>query len=595
MSIGVKSKTVPGDLFKPQNVIVVDSEDPEVKIHGTWTQESDRNATDLTYIYSSTTGDYLQLQFMGTGAWLRFYLLPDGGYADISIDGGDVKTLDTYGGHKRITVTFVASNLKFGLHTIKVAVKGSHHAGSEGYKVAVDAFIVELSRGSVQMWSMIEKPDYVEETVPPALTEYPTKITASSVMERTMVTAGVGAKAEVPLTTDYIKGASILPTKVVVADPTGAIVSYEGGWVCRALIYKAGTGEVTLAKEVLDEFVKMQHDDGSWDQQYYPLRTKDGSHAVVVVSGVAYSDIQVDSGAGLLAWAMADYDKKQGTTVFKETVRKAFNFLRECQVQHHSKYSTSYLLANQRWNYVAGNPLWNYPAFACDSAECLLAAHAALDAYGSDLTNTNGYSIKTFANDLYKSLATLCWTGDADPTSKDDAYFRTEYPWGAEMWLMPAGITPKAISYAQGMVAMAIYRWAKGAFRDPSLSDYSYLCERALNYAIGLMQGKWGGFYYHPIATGYGSGISGDGFGLYDEFPSFTAIMIMGMKEVNETLYTTHINRAIKFIRLASLEGGRVYNRVKIDGLIDLGEAAIWGDGMHFRILNSAQGLIAGA
>jgi hypothetical protein len=595
MSIAVKSRTVPGDLFKPQNVIVVDSEDPEVKIHGTWTQESDRNATDLTYIYSSTAGDYLQLQFMGTGVWLRFYLLPDGGYADISIDGGDVKTLDTYAGHKRITVTFVASNLKFGLHTIKVTVKGSHIAGSEGYKVAVDAFIVELSRGSVQMWSMIEKPDYVEETVPPKLTEYPTKESTTPVAQRWMIVAGTDLKSAPPLTTDYIKEAIILPNKVPCADPTGGIPSYEAGWVTRALIYKNGLGEVALAGDVLAEMEKVQYADGSWEQQYYPTRLPDGTHDIVVAAGAPYHDIQVDSGAGLLAWAMADYDKKQGTTVFKETVRKAFDFLRECQIQHHNKYPGSYLLANQRWDYRIGSPKWNYGAFACDSAECLLAAHAALDTYGSDLTNTNGYSIKTWGNDVYKSLATLCWTGNADPAAKDDAYFRTEYPAGADMWLMPAGIVPQAISYAQGIVAFAIYRWAKSALRDPSISDYSYLCERALNFACALTQGKWGGFYYHPIQAAYGKGISGDGFGLYDEFPSFAACMIFGMKEVNEALYQYRINRAINFIRLASLPGGLVANRIKIDGTIDLGEAFVWGDGMHFRSLNIAQGLLAGA
>jgi hypothetical protein len=41
--------------------------------------------------------------------------------------------------------------------------------------------------------------------------------------------------------------------------------------------------------------------------------------------------------------------------------------------------------------------------------------------------------------------------------------------------------------------------------------------------------------------------------------------------------------------------GGRVFNRIKIDGIIDLGEANVPGDSMHFRALNAAQGLLAGA
>jgi len=594
MSIGVKSKTVPGDLFKPQNVIVVDSEDLEVDQYGSWTQVVDRNATDLTYIYSDVKGDYLKLRFSGTGVWIRYFLIPDGGHVSVSIDDGPVKTLDTYGPYNRITVAFIASNLKYGLHTVKVVVKREHRAGSTGYKVAVDAFIVELSRGSMQMWSMIEKPDYVEESIAPKLNEYPTTNTSVPVMERWLAVSGVNQKSEVPLTTDYIKQGLILPNKVPCADPTGAIPSYEAGWVARALIYKDGLGEVELVKDILSEMEKLQYADGSWEQQYYPSRLADGTHDLVVAAGAAYNDIQVDSGAGLLAWAMAEYDKKKGTTVFKECVQKAFNFLRDCQIQHNNKYPASFLLANQRWDYKIGKSKWNYGAFACDSAECLLAAHAALNAYGADLTNTNGYSIKTFGNDLYKSLP-LCWTGNTSPTALDDSYFRTEYPAGADMWLMPAGIVPQGISYAQGMVALAIYRWAKSAFRDSSLSDYSYLCERALNYAVIFTQGKRGGFYYHPIGDVYGKGISGDGYGLYDEFPSFTAIMIYGMKEVNKTLYQYRIERARKFIRLASLPGGLVANRVKIDGIIDLGEGFVWGDGMHFRSLNTAQGLLAGA
>lgn len=417
----------------------------------------------------------------------------------------------------------------------------------------------------------------------------------TAVQQRYLVMAGTTVKEAYPLTTDYIKQAIILPTGAVVADPAGAIVSYEGGWVCRALIYKAGTGEVELAKKVLDEFVKMQHPDGSWDQQYYPTRKSDGTYPIAVRAGEPYRDIQVDSGAALLAWAMAEYDAKMGSAVYRETVRKAFDFLRECQVQHNTMHPESLLLANQRWDYVAGSPKWNHAALTADSAECLLAALAALDAYGSALTNTKGYSIRKFANDVYRSLATLTWTGNPDPAGQDDNYFRTEYPPRAPVWLMPGGFVPQGISYTQALAALAIYKWAKSAHKDPALPDYSHLCKRALNWAVSLLQGKWGGFYYHPPDTAWGMGISGDGYGLHDEFPAFTALMVIAMKAVDPDYYANHIVRAVDFIRLASLPGGRVFNRIKIDGIIDLGEANVPGDSMHFRALNAAQGLLAGA
>jgi len=147
------------------------------------------------------------------------------------------------------------------------------------------------------------------------------------------------------------------------------------------------------------------------------------------------------------------------------------------------------------------------------------------------------------------------------------------------------------------MAALSIYKWAKSAHKDPALPDYSYLCKRALNYAIALTQGKWGGFYYHPIADtyAYGKGIAGDGFGLYDEFPAFTALMVIAMKAIDPDYYANQIARATDFIRLESLPGGRVFNRIKLDGIIALGEANVPGDRMHFRALNAAQALLAGA
>lgn len=445
-------------------------------------------------------------------------------------------------------------------------------------------------------------PDYTHYVTPAPPTylpiELPTTVhIATPTMEQLRMAAGTLTKAAETLTTEYAKQALFMPYGGVQADPTGAIVSYEGGWLNRALIYKAGAGELDIVKKSLDEYVKMQYADGSWEQQYYPIRYKDEKYVVVVEAGAAYHDIQVDSGAGMLTWAMAEYDDAINpgvSVVYKTPVRKAFNFLRAAQLVHYNAHNSG-MLANQRWDYAIGAPKWNDVAFGCDSAECLLAALAVLDQYGTDLTNLDGYSIKTFANDIYESIATLLWMGETDPAQTDESYFWTQYPKDGIPWLMPAGITPQAISYVQAINAMAIYKWANGAHLDPALDDYSYLCKRALNFAINFTQGKWGGFYYHPISPIYGHGIAGDDIGIYDEFPAFTGDMVAAMNVVDATYYADRITRGINFIRLASLSGGRVYNRVKIDGLLDLGEAGVPGDGMHFRALNTAVGLLAGA
>jgi len=408
---------------------------------------------------------------------------------------------------------------------------------------------------------------------------------------------GVSVKTATSLTLDYLKRQLTLPTSVIVSDPTGAIPSYETGWCVLALLERGGVEELTLAQKILDEMVKNQYADGSWEQQFYPLRLADGKHAPTVLAGMPYERIQVDSGAGMEAWAMAECDKEigVGSEIYKTPVRKAYDFLRECQYRHTLAHASN-LLANQRWNYPVSTPLWNTPAFAADSAECLLATVPVLDQYGTDLTNTAGYSIKKFANDLYYDLVRKTYLGSwGDPASKEDYRFRTEYPAGAKMWLMPKDVVPQGISYTQALCAWAIYKWAKSAHRDPLIADYSYICKRALNYAIALTSGKWGGFYYHPADYAYGYGIAGDGVGLLDEFPSFTALMVCAMKAVDGTYYADRITGAIDFLRRASVDGGRVFNRVKISGQVDLGEATVVGERYHFRALNTGQALLAGA
>lgn len=157
MGYPAKAAGISGDPVKPQNISVIDSESTEVESGGTWVQTEDAASTDLTYIYSETAGDVLTLKFKGTGLWMRFYGLPDGGKANITIDGGTAKVLDTYTAAERMRIAFIASSLKQGEHTVKLEVRSDKNSLSSGYKVAVDAFIVELSRGATQIWAMVEE------------------------------------------------------------------------------------------------------------------------------------------------------------------------------------------------------------------------------------------------------------------------------------------------------------------------------------------------------------------------------------------------------------------------------------------------------
>lgn len=367
--------------------------------------------------------------------------------------------------------------------------------------------------------------------------------------------------------TDYLKGACILPNYAVVADPTGMMVSYEGGYAARALIKKAGVGEVALAKNVLDEYVAVQRSDGSWCQQFRPERNTAGAHT-------EYEDLQVDAGAALLAHAMADYDASIGigSIIYKTQVQLAFNFLRAAQLAHYNAHGTG-LLANQRKIGV-----WNTGALAADCAEVLLAALAVLDQYGTDLTNQAGYSIKSFGNDLNYAIAQFLWKWNGEN------YYRTEYPTGTTVWGLPT--VSQGISFTQALCAMAMYKWGISAHQESG--DYSAQSEKALNWITALAQGKWGGFYYAPLATGMGN--------YYDEFPAYTALVIMAYDAVNATLYAAHKARAIRFLQLCTLPYGEVFNLVHINGRLDQADMGESGEGtMHFRALNTELALLAGA
>jgi hypothetical protein len=365
-----------------------------------------------------------------------------------------------------------------------------------------------------------------------------------------------------PLTTEYLKEQCILPNYATLASPIGMMTSYEGGWICRALIYKNGTGERDLAKNILDHWVQQQLDDGSWHQQYEPYLNVKGTHD-------KYEDLQVDSGAALLCWAMAEYDATIGpaSVIYKETVRKAFNFLRDCQVAHFNAHG-SYLLANQRFQGT-----WNTTALAADCGEVLLATAKVLDQYGDTLTNQAGYSIKTFGNDLYEAIATKLYMQD------NERYYRTEYPAGGIVRGLEMVL--QQLSFAQALCGWAVKNWAGKAYRTGS--DYSDQAEKVLDKSLALTMGKWGGIMYRPY---FDSAID-----KRDEYTNYAAIMCLALQGVNATKYADRIKRLKYFIQLAALSHGEVNDYINPSGKMDVAANAHYG----FLSLNAATGLLTGA
>ena len=269
---------------------------------------------------------------------------------------------------------------------------------------------------------------------------------------------GATIKPSFDLSTTYLKEYCILPGGIAVAAPTGNMNSYEGGYVTLALIEKNGAGERDLARDILDLFADNQNDDGSWYQQYNPYKNADGKHERVdeVAPGVS-GDLKVDSGAAMLLWAMSRYDEVTSGTRYQAVVRKALQFLRELQYAHMVAHSTN-LIANL----VLEGETDTY-AFAADSAECLLAMKAAMDAYGDSLTTDPGeYSVKTMANDLYYSLCTVTWVGSGNN------YYHTTYPIDGQV-MVPFTFKEK-LSYTQAMCSWANYVFANSGYL--TVSDY---------------------------------------------------------------------------------------------------------------------------
>jgi len=412
-------------------------------------------------------------------------------------------------------------------------------------------YIVQAPRDSIQV-----SLQYGDLTVQPMLT-------------RPAILNGIDVKTKNALVTDYLKQCCIKPPGVTVAGPSGTMNSYEGGYYSRALILKNGAGERALAKDCLDEWVLNQSADGSWSQLYYPVRNAAGLHD-------ESEDVQVDSGAAVLVWAMADYDAAVGvgSTIYKTVVQKALSFLKTLQDYYYSVHGKA-LLSN-----MVRNGVMDTVALMADCGEVLLAINAALDQYGDTLLTSGGASVKTMGNDLYYALGNFCYSGDLG------RYWYTGYPVGS-MPLVPFTYKEK-LTLTQALTSWAVYAWYHGSHNTGA--DLTDPCEKTLDLALCLTHGKWGGFLYSPY------------YALVDEtrneYVSYTAQMVIAMNAVNASKYAQYITSGKNFLKWAALDDGRMFDFVRPYGELEVGrvlEAGIAArEEFGFIGLNSALALLAG-
>jgi len=361
---------------------------------------------------------------------------------------------------------------------------------------------------------------------------------------------------------DFAKQTLLLPTGPPIHDPSGSITPYEGGLLLWGLLEYGDTTD-DLVNAALEKFVGMQLADGSWYQQYYPTRETGGSFGQ---TGIPY---RVDSGAACIAIATARYDAKHTSTTYKTAVQKAMSFLRAAQVRHNSVYGKNLLANLIDGIYPAGT--WTDYAFAADCAESLLSMKIALDAYGDSLLTSGGYSVKTMANALYEDFDEF-WMGGLSGEN-DDKPYRTTYPIQSEF--------PLAISFTQGLMARAIYEWVHSGYNTGS--NYEPFCKRAMNFAIAVMSGKWGGFWYHP--TGWEGTVYYAGS---EEVFAYTALMTLGMHIVDSTTYVNRILGHKTWMDSLIEDDGRVYNEQRLNGALIPGTSTV----NRFVAINTAYMLL---
>lgn len=121
-----------------------DDTDPALHYGSGWTHASgyswsadDYNGTES---YANTAGDTMSVTFTGSAVRLIGPKGPNGGIADISIDGAKAASVDTYATSKQFSqVLFADTTLGSGSHTLTVQVTGTKNAASTDTVVSVDA------------------------------------------------------------------------------------------------------------------------------------------------------------------------------------------------------------------------------------------------------------------------------------------------------------------------------------------------------------------------------------------------------------------------------------------------------------------------
>ena len=110
-----------------------------------WSGYGDSNIPELPVTAQETyaAGETVTLPFRGTGISWVGYKGPDGGIAQVRVNGGPIVEVDTYSPTQKFQQTvFTAAGLADGNHTLTITTTGNKNPASSAARIVVDAFDV---------------------------------------------------------------------------------------------------------------------------------------------------------------------------------------------------------------------------------------------------------------------------------------------------------------------------------------------------------------------------------------------------------------------------------------------------------------------
>lgn len=104
-----------------------------------WESQEHANASGGAWRVSKTPGSKVAISFTGTGAVLLYRASPEGGLADIELDGNDYAVIDMYSPIPESVNRTIANDLENKQHILVLAVSSTKNPASSGSYVVVDA------------------------------------------------------------------------------------------------------------------------------------------------------------------------------------------------------------------------------------------------------------------------------------------------------------------------------------------------------------------------------------------------------------------------------------------------------------------------